>query len=196
MPKCGAKARSGEPCKQNALKGKTRCKFHGGRSTGPPKGSANHKTPGSLYSRFLTSEEKALADVIELGSVDAELRLTRIRLMRALEAEEKTLAQIAAGRAEKALEIESVTTHAVSKSVGSQKDVTKKRRDYAALIDRLTFRIDLLEQRRAALLQSELDASLKRLEIAKRQKEADEDAPEEPVTRIEVVVVGSQPAAT
>lgn len=33
--KCGAKTRSGTPCSKWALKGKTRCRNHGGLSTGP-----------------------------------------------------------------------------------------------------------------------------------------------------------------
>ena len=33
--KCGAQTRKGTPCRARALPGKTRCKFHGGASTGP-----------------------------------------------------------------------------------------------------------------------------------------------------------------
>jgi hypothetical protein len=33
--RCGAKTRSGDPCKNFPLKGKRRCKLHGGMSTGP-----------------------------------------------------------------------------------------------------------------------------------------------------------------
>jgi hypothetical protein len=33
--RCGAKTRKGAPCQRPALRGKTRCQFHGGRSTGP-----------------------------------------------------------------------------------------------------------------------------------------------------------------
>lgn len=32
---CGAKTRKGGTCRQKALPGRTRCKFHGGMSTGP-----------------------------------------------------------------------------------------------------------------------------------------------------------------
>lgn len=32
---CGARTRKGTPCKAKALQGKTRCRFHGGLSTGP-----------------------------------------------------------------------------------------------------------------------------------------------------------------
>jgi len=33
--RCGARTRKGKPCRAKALPGKTRCKFHGGASTGP-----------------------------------------------------------------------------------------------------------------------------------------------------------------
>jgi transcriptional regulator with XRE-family HTH domain len=33
--RCGAQTRKGTPCRAKALPGKTRCKFHGGASTGP-----------------------------------------------------------------------------------------------------------------------------------------------------------------
>ncbi|MGH8772881.1 MAG: HGGxSTG domain-containing protein [Pyrinomonadaceae bacterium] len=40
-PRCGAKTRSGTPCRAPAVGGKRRCRMHGGTSTGPPKGSQN-----------------------------------------------------------------------------------------------------------------------------------------------------------
>ncbi|TDE35057.1 helix-turn-helix domain-containing protein [Antarcticimicrobium sediminis] len=33
--RCGARTRKGTPCRAKALPGKTRCRFHGGLSTGP-----------------------------------------------------------------------------------------------------------------------------------------------------------------
>jgi hypothetical protein len=41
-PVCGAKNRRGEPCQCAPLPGRTRCKYHGGASTGPrsPEGKA------------------------------------------------------------------------------------------------------------------------------------------------------------
>lgn len=33
--RCGAKTRSGTPCKKAAMKGRARCRNHGGKSTGP-----------------------------------------------------------------------------------------------------------------------------------------------------------------
>ncbi|WP_367186084.1 HGGxSTG domain-containing protein [Methylotenera sp.] len=42
-PRCGAKTRSGHPCKSPAIHGKARCRMHGGKSTGRP------STPSSKF---------------------------------------------------------------------------------------------------------------------------------------------------
>lgn len=34
-PRCGAKTRGGTPCRQAAMRGRLRCRMHGGASTGP-----------------------------------------------------------------------------------------------------------------------------------------------------------------
>ena len=41
-PRCGAKTRAGTPCQQAAMRGKKRCRMHGGKATGPrtPEGMA------------------------------------------------------------------------------------------------------------------------------------------------------------
>lgn len=39
--RCGAKTRSGLPCKSPAIAGKRRCRMHGGKGSGAPKGSKN-----------------------------------------------------------------------------------------------------------------------------------------------------------
>ncbi len=40
VPLCGARTRKGTPCRQPAMKN-GRCRLHGGKSTGPPKGNKN-----------------------------------------------------------------------------------------------------------------------------------------------------------
>jgi hypothetical protein len=139
---CGAKTRSGEPCKRAPMEGKRRCKLHGGASTGPRKGSRNAAKPGSLYSAYLTAEEKKIATALTLGSVDEEIRLTRIRLMRALRLEEE--------RADTA-ELESEVEREGAEKVTAKSEKHYKVRDYAGLIDRLTARIAMLEKTRAEL---------------------------------------------
>lgn len=177
MALCGAKTRSGEPCKRHAAVGSTRCKLHGGRSTGPRNqtGNRNAARPGSLYSQFLSDEEQGIAASIELGNVDEELRLTRIRLMRALQREQDK---------GDTLEVESETTEPVEidgePTGGDLIKRTAKVRDYSALIDKLTARVESLEARRVALVAAALDAEIKQLEIEKRRaelKDPDDDIP-------------------
>jgi hypothetical protein len=60
--------------------------LHGGKSTGPPKGSQNAAKPGSIYSQFLTDEEQADFNAAQLDQIDDELRLTKVLLGRVLHA--------------------------------------------------------------------------------------------------------------
>jgi uncharacterized protein YjcR len=39
--RCGAKTRTGAPCRSPAVKGRRRCRMHGGKSSGAPKGNRN-----------------------------------------------------------------------------------------------------------------------------------------------------------
>ena len=41
-PRCGARTRAGTPCRSPAVKGKRRCRMHGGaKGSGAPKGNQN-----------------------------------------------------------------------------------------------------------------------------------------------------------
>ncbi len=41
-PRCGARTRRGTPCQAPAIKGKARCRMHGGKSTGRPLTHGRH----------------------------------------------------------------------------------------------------------------------------------------------------------
>ncbi|MEI2416204.1 HGGxSTG domain-containing protein [Orrella sp. JC864] len=146
MALCGAKTRSGQPCQNRAMTN-GRCRMHGGKASTTHKGNQYARTHG-IYSSHLTDDELAVWNDIELGRVDDELRLTRIRLARALAAE---------NRASGGLELEERTEQDATVNgvpLGDEdKVVTErfKRRDYAALIDRLTARIESLERTRVEL---------------------------------------------
>lgn len=142
MAQCGAKTRSGEPCKRHAVPGAKRCKLHGGHNKPAKKGNKYAAKPGGLYSAYLTPEEKRIAAALTLGSVDEEIRLTRIRLMRALRLEDE--------RADTA-ELESEVEREGAEKVSAKYERHLKVRDYAGLIDRLTARIAMLEKTRAEL---------------------------------------------
>lgn len=163
---CGAKTRSGSPCQSKAM-ANGRCRMHGGKSTGAPKGNKNNLRAGGIYSQFLTDEEQIISAEMELGSLDEELKLCKIRLMRALKAEAEQQAQVE--------EFDKLELEALNESpslIGGLPDndeliQTKqfRRRDYGAIIDRLIARIESLETRRASLIQMSLDAERKKLEL-------------------------------
>lgn len=101
---CGAKTRSGHPCKKPPMKGKKRCANHGGKSTGPPKGSKNALKTGeyeTIIRDALTDEEKVIWDnaatnhVEDLKTQARVLTIRMVRMMRRLrelkESEEETL---------------------------------------------------------------------------------------------------------
>lgn len=193
MSLCGAKTRNGGICKRSPLAGKTRCRLHGGASKngGAPKNNKNAVKAGNIYSQYFTDEEKLLSAELELGSLDDELRLTKIRLMRALKAE-----------AEQQEQIDKLELEAYSESptlLGGIPDyeelVTVKqfrRRDYGAIIDRLTARIESLETRRASLVQMSLDAERKKLENKELSDTLASIAKDEPITEMEVIIVRSE----
>ena len=168
---CGAKTRAGGRCQAPAM-ANGRCRVHGGTSSGPPKNNQHASKPGSIYSAYLTDEENAVMTRLEIGKIEDELRLCRIRLMRALKAETD------------APELEQVT----NKADGGIEEVSK-RRDYSGLIDRLMGRIASLEKDRLALMGAELDIEIKRADLADRKDGAETSA----VSRIEIEIVGCEP---
>ena len=84
MALCGAKTRSGEPCKRHAVPGSKRCKLHGGAAAKANKGNQHAAKPGSIYSKYLTDEELADFHAAEIDQIDQELRLTKVLLNRVL----------------------------------------------------------------------------------------------------------------
>ena len=161
MALCGAKTRSGEPCKRHAVPGSSKCKLHGGAASKANKANKHAAKPGSIYSQFLTDEENDLLASIELGRVDDELRLTRIRLMRALSRENEFGNE---------LEIDS------EKIEDREKATTSKVRDYSSLIDRLTARVESLERTKEDLETRRLTNEKLRRELNPPKEEVSEHA--------------------
>ncbi len=128
LHRCGAKTRTGDYCKSPAM-ANGRCRMHGGST--PNK-------PGTIYSKYLTLEEKADYNLIKLGSVEEELCLIRIRLARVL--------RIQSSMPDDQLELSEriVTEHGETQKY--------KRRDFDAMIDRFVGRIESLEKTRMLLM--------------------------------------------
>lgn len=79
---CGAKTRAGHPCRRNAMEN-GRCDMHGGKSTGPKRCNvAQNARKHGFYSDALTEEEKQLWHTAEVGTLDDEIRLMRVKLHR------------------------------------------------------------------------------------------------------------------
>ena len=63
-PRCGAKTRSGKPCKSPAVRGKKRCRMHGGApGSGAPRGNQNALKHG-FYTREALAERRRVQDLL------------------------------------------------------------------------------------------------------------------------------------
>ena len=61
-PRCGARTRSGTPCQSPAM-ANGRCRMHGGKSPGAPRGNSNDLKHG-LYSAEAISRRREVAELI------------------------------------------------------------------------------------------------------------------------------------
>ena len=76
--RCGAKTRAGGACQNPAIKDRSRCKLHGGRSTGPrtPEGKARSIAAHTKHGR------RSRAHVARVKAINAELRQIIFQLKR------------------------------------------------------------------------------------------------------------------
>lgn len=181
---CGARTRSGEPCKRAPMTGKTRCKLHGGASTGAPKGNSNAVKHG-FYSDALLPEEKALYERAEVGSLDDEIRLARVKLHRYVRlAGSVDLMDMVDGALQVTRKIgEEYDRATQSMQPYDKQELKAAAPDYADLIIRQIDLIRKLELARLDIIKAdptnkraeelhELEAQTRRLEIQRKQKEA------------------------
>lgn len=144
MANCGAKCRNGQPCKAKAM-AKGRCRMHGGKSTGAPKGNKYTVKAGNIYSKYLDDEDKAFIESVEIGKVDQELAIARLQLSRAMR-------ERATANAKPELESASQTeTSGGNSPPAASTTKVMRRKDYDGIIDRCLARIASLELTRATL---------------------------------------------
>ncbi len=167
MPKyCGAKRRDGGRCRVSPMKN-GRCRIHGGTSTGPYRYNAGRNAlKHCLYSRFITPQERTALSHVRLGILDDEIRLMRVRLNRALAAEDA-----AQGKPE----LEETVEREGASEYAAKSEKKSKVRDYGMWVDRIISRITQMELARKELM---------------KEGAGDEDA-RLPVSRIVVEVVGA-----
>lgn len=132
MAICGAKKRNGEACQKPPIKGKTKCRLHGGLSK-PKPAPKNNKfaSKHNIYSQFMTEDEIEFSQQSELHSVDSELKLCKVQLTRALKAKQ---AQDDAIKDQDKVAIDSMTLGDANPQDQSGGDrIVYKRKDYDAL---------------------------------------------------------------
>lgn len=79
---CGAKTRAGGKCRSRPM-ANGKCRMHGGKSTGPKEPNvANNAVKHGFYSDALLAEERPLYQRVEVGSLDDEIRLAKVKLFR------------------------------------------------------------------------------------------------------------------
>lgn len=185
MAICGAKKRNGEACQKPPVKGKRRCRLHGGatKNNGAPKGNKN-SAKHNIYAQFMTDDEKKFSLDVDLDSIDAELRLCKVQLKRALEARAKQESD-----PENTLDLDTKVLGDVIPGVADSGDkITYKRKDYDAFIDRTVARISALTKQRNELIDQQLTIKLKQAELSKIERENGQGGDSEVV--IKVVRVG------
>lgn len=185
MAICGAKKRNGEACQKPPIKGKTKCRLHGGLSK-PKPAPKNNKfaSKHNIYSQFMTEDEIEFSQQSELHSVDSELKLCKVQLTRALKAKQ---AQDDAIKDQDKVAIDSMTLGDASPQNQSGGDrIVYKRKDYDALIDRLIGRISMLTKQRNELETQVLTNQKLKLEIEKLK--GDEDGIGDDPTPVKVTI--------
>jgi hypothetical protein len=65
-PRCGARTRSGKPCRAPAVRGRPKCRLHGcGRGSGGPSGARNGAWRTGKYSQAARALSRAVRDLVK-----------------------------------------------------------------------------------------------------------------------------------
>ena len=74
-PRCGARTRSGRPCRSPAVSGKKRCRMHGGAAgSGAPRGNANALKHGAYTTEALNRRAQMRSLIREAQKLLRDLR--------------------------------------------------------------------------------------------------------------------------
>ncbi len=71
-PRCGAMTRLGKPCQSPAVKGRNRCRMHGGTNAGAPAGPANGNYRHGMRSRDHLATRHLVREMVQDARVLAE----------------------------------------------------------------------------------------------------------------------------
>ena len=63
--RCGALTRAGEPCRRPAIRGRRRCRLHGGLSPGAPRGAKNGNFRNGNWTAEAIEERRWLRSLVK-----------------------------------------------------------------------------------------------------------------------------------
>lgn len=63
-PRCGARTRAGAPCQRPAMRGRKRCRLHGGLSPGAPRGPQNGNFKDGSWTTAAREEHRWLRSLV------------------------------------------------------------------------------------------------------------------------------------
>lgn len=69
-PRCGAHTRSGKSCKAPAVRGRVRCRMHGGKSTGAPRGDRNGNFRSGDWTKEVEAERRWIKQLVRQVTKD------------------------------------------------------------------------------------------------------------------------------
>ena len=98
-PRCGARTRSGSPCRSPALRNKRRCRLHGGWSPGAPRGERHPNFKTGRYTREAREISKYFTELAKSGEVLLATTLDGVGLGRKLPARLRRRAHVKKARA-------------------------------------------------------------------------------------------------
>lgn len=64
-PRCLARNRRGFPCQNFVMRGRARCRLHGGKATGPPKGNRNAWKHGRFSAEAVAARRRTQEVIAE-----------------------------------------------------------------------------------------------------------------------------------
>ncbi|WP_052832798.1 HGGxSTG domain-containing protein [Skermanella aerolata] len=149
---CGAMNRQGKPCQVAPMKGRARCRLHGGKT---PKGNHTGPMRHGLYSAALTEAEKAVWLDTPTGNVDDEIRMCKIWLARALALDSAINQDPHSSSNKSGLVLSEIRQSSSGDSKST--DVITRRPDTIARINMLLGRIAQLEKTRSDLIDSQAE---------------------------------------
>jgi glucans biosynthesis protein len=64
--RCGARTRAGSPCQRLPVRGKKRCRLHGGASPGAPRGAKNPNFKTGEWTREAIEERRWIREMVRM----------------------------------------------------------------------------------------------------------------------------------